>query len=105
MGRTRGRPVKMMSPIYYDTKILNTHGSASDDTVIRVEGLMARKDAEYPEDPARKVCNGAEDPVTTRARNLGCVQIWNLYNSNGRTWFQKNTTQWRSHLPPARYKS
>ena len=72
-----------MSPIYYDTEILNTHGSTSNDTVIRVEDLMARKDAEYTEDPARKVCNSAEDPATTRV----------------------NTTKRRNHLPPAQYKS
>ena len=37
--------------------------SANDD--IRVEDLMAKKDAEYPEDPARNVCNHAQDPVIT----------------------------------------
>jgi hypothetical protein len=40
-------------------------------TIIRVEDLIAKKDAEYPEDPARDVCNGAQDPVTTRAGNSG----------------------------------
>jgi hypothetical protein len=34
-------------------------------TIIRVEDLIAKKDAEYPEDPARNVCNGAQDSVTT----------------------------------------
>jgi hypothetical protein len=37
-------------------------------TIKRVENLIAKKDAEYPEDPARDVCNGAEDPITTSLR-------------------------------------
>jgi hypothetical protein len=40
-------------------------------TIIRVEDLISKKDAEYPEDPACDVCNGAQDPVTTRAGNSG----------------------------------
>ena len=49
-------------------------------TIIRVEDLIAKKDAEYPKDPARNVCNGAEDPVTTRAGNSGSVRIQKLCN-------------------------
>jgi hypothetical protein len=40
-----------------------------------VENLIAKKDAEYPEDPAHKVCNGTQDPVTMRARNSRCVRL------------------------------
>jgi hypothetical protein len=50
-------------------------------TMIRVEDLIAKKEAEYPEDPARDVCNCAQDPVTTRAGNSGRARIWKLGNS------------------------
>jgi hypothetical protein len=50
-------------------------------TIIRVEDLIAKKDAEYPEDPAHNICNGAQDPVMTRAGNSGCVRIRKLCNS------------------------
>ena len=50
-------------------------------TIIRVEDLIAKKDAEYPEDPARDVCNGAQDPVMTTAGNSGRVQIRELCDS------------------------
>jgi hypothetical protein len=34
-------------------------------TIILVKDLIAKKDAEYPEDPACDICNGAQDPVMT----------------------------------------
>jgi hypothetical protein len=40
-------------------------------TIIRIKDLIAKKDAENPEDPARNVCNGAEDSATTRGGNSG----------------------------------
>ena len=40
-------------------------------TIIRIEDLITKKDAEYPKGPARDVCNGAQDPVTTRAGYSG----------------------------------
>ena len=46
--------------------------------IMRVEVLIAKKDTEYPDHPARNVCNRAQDPVTTRAGNFGCVRIWEL---------------------------
>jgi hypothetical protein len=39
--------------------------------IIGVKDLIAKEDAEYPEDPARDVCIGVQDPVTTRAGNSG----------------------------------
>ena|SRR6267154_2239074 len=48
--------------------------------IIRIKDLIAKKDAKYPKDPAHNVCNGAQDPVTTRARNSGSVQIQKLCN-------------------------
>src|SRR6267154_474378 len=49
-------------------------------TIIRVKDLIAKKDAEYTKDPAHDVCNGAQDPVTTRAGNSGSVRIRKLCN-------------------------
>ncbi len=59
-------------------------------TIIRVKSLKAKENAEYPEDPARDVCNGAQDPVTTRAGNSGRVRIRKLCNSTNNS--AKNTT-------------
>ena len=50
-------------------------------TIIRIENLITKKDAKNPEDPARNICNGAQDPVMTRAGNSGCVRIRKLCNS------------------------
>jgi hypothetical protein len=58
-------------------------------TKIRVEDLIAKKDAEYPEDPVRNVCNGAEDPVTTRAGNSGCPGFGNFATLERKTRFSK----------------
>jgi len=38
--------------------------------IIRMKDFVAKKDAGYSEDPACNVCNGTQDPVTTRARNF-----------------------------------
>jgi hypothetical protein len=45
--------------------------------IIRVEGFIAKKDAEYPEGPARNVCEGTLDPVTTSSGNSRCIRIYN----------------------------
>ena len=50
-------------------------------TNVRVQDLVAKKDAGYPEDPARNVYNGAQDPVATRAGEFGCIQIRELCSS------------------------
>ena len=67
-------------------------------TIIRMKDFMAKKDAGYPEDPAHNVCNSAQDPVMTRARNSACIQIWKLCNSmDKRNSIQQNTTAYKTN--------
>ena len=44
----------------------NTHGLP-----LPITNLMTRKDANYPENSGRNVCNGVKDSVTTREGNFG----------------------------------
>ena len=61
-------------------------------TTIRVENLIAKKNAEYPEKPARDVCNGSQNPVTTRAGNSVSVRIRKLCDSTDENSLQQHTT-------------
>src|SRR5712672_3899399 len=55
-------------------------------TVERVHELIAKNDSEYPNGPACDVCDGAQDPVTTRTRHTRGVGIRELCHSvKGRT--------------------
>ena len=63
-------------------------------TRIRVEDFITKKHAEYPEDPARKVCNGAQGPVMTRAGNSTCARIWRICDSTDKLGFSKATSEW-----------
>jgi hypothetical protein len=79
----------MISPIYYDTEILNTHGSASNDNKSR--GPHSQERRRISRGPSTQGMHTG-DPVTTRAGNSGCVRIWNHCNS-------------RHHLPPGSRRS
>jgi hypothetical protein len=57
-----------ISPIFYGVKAWILTEAPT--TIIRVENLMAKKDAEYPEDPARNVCNGAQTQLRPRSGTL-----------------------------------
>jgi hypothetical protein len=73
----------MISVIFYDVKSRKLLTEAPT-TIIRIKDLIAKKDIEYPEDPARNVCDGAQDPVATRAGNSGRLWIQKLCNSKSR---------------------
>src|SRR6266403_4934385 len=78
MGRMGGRPGRVISRLLMSKSESLTKAPT---TIIRVKSLKAKENAEYPEDPACNVCNGAQDPVTTRAGNSGRVWIRKLCNS------------------------
>ena len=82
----------MVSPIFYDIKVLNTRGSANDE--YKSTGPRSqKKDARYPEDPARNVYNGAQDPVATRAGDSGRVQIRELCSSMDKLGSENTTAR------------
>ena len=43
--------------------------------IIRAEDLVAKKNTEYPEEPAHNACSSTRDPDMNRAGNSGCVRI------------------------------
>jgi len=53
-----------------------------------MKDFMAKKDAGYPEDPAHNICNGAQDPVMTRAGNN---------SMDKRNSIQQNTTAYKTN--------
>src|SRR6266478_5433802 len=91
MGRMRGRPNRERSVLSFMTSSF-TQLTEAQTTIIRVENLIAKKDTEYPKDTARNVSDSAQDPVTTRAGNPGCVRIRELCNSIRVNSIQQNTT-------------
>ena len=56
-----------ITPIFFDVKVSNTHEVPT--TIIRLENLIAKKDAEYPGGPSTQCVQRC--PVTNRAGNSG----------------------------------
>ena len=57
-----------MGPIFQKSKVLNTHGNVNDDK--KSKDLVAKKVAEYPEDPTHNARSDARDPVMNRTGKL-----------------------------------
>jgi hypothetical protein len=87
MGRMRGRPgwkrQKAVSFIFLGVEPLTLTEAPT--TIKRVEDLIAKEDAEYPKGPTCNVCDGAQDPVTTRTRYSGGFRIRELCNSTNKS--------------------
>ena len=67
-------------------------------TVERVHELIAKNDGKYPNHPASDVCDGTQDPVTTRTRHTGGVGIRELCHSvKGRTDGQSRSRMNNEH--------
>ena len=99
MGRMRGDlDVKMISPRYYDTKILNTHISASDDNKSREP--HSQKICQIPRGPSTHGHSTHMAPriqLRTEPGTPGVFRFGNC-NSSRQTWFQKNNTT-SAHQP------
>ena len=55
---------------------------------------MAKEDTGYPECPARNVCDGAQDPVTARAKNSRGIRIQEPRNSTDKLGSAQNAQTW-----------